>query len=97
MRELDQNFDVWRLKRPQGLGTINATVPFSNNNGQIASQWAMDGHGIILCSIWDVDARLKNGRLVRMLPKYLQDADVSAIYPLRLTEFHGGTGVRSVS
>jgi LysR family transcriptional activator of dmlA len=58
----------------------------SCNNGEIIRRWAMDGHGIILRSMWDVGSDLKKGRLVRVLPGYQQQADVCAVYPLKLTE-----------
>jgi LysR family transcriptional activator of dmlA len=44
----------------------------------------VDGHGIILRSIWDVADSLKRGRLVRVLPQYFQEADLCAVYPLQL-------------
>jgi LysR family transcriptional activator of dmlA len=54
--------------------------------GEVAHQWALDGHGIILRSTWDVQEKLDEGLLVRVLPEYQQDAPISAVYPLRLTE-----------
>jgi LysR family transcriptional activator of dmlA len=86
MRERDQSYGVWRLKGPKGLETVRVTGPLSSNNGEIAHQWALEGHGIILRSIWDVGACIREGRLIRVLPKYQQEADISAVYPLRLTE-----------
>jgi LysR family transcriptional activator of dmlA len=77
---------VWRLAGPGGLETVKVSGPLSANNGEIVYQWALDGHGIILRSTWDVSASLKTGRLVRVLPEYYQDADVCAVYPSRLTE-----------
>jgi len=86
MRERDQSFGVWRLKGPKGLETVRVTGSLSCNNGEISHQWAIDGHGIILRSIWDVGKSINEGRLVRVLPKYLEEANVSAVYPSRLTE-----------
>jgi LysR family transcriptional activator of dmlA len=86
IRERDQSFGVWKLKGPKGMETVHVTGPLSCNNGEIIQQWGVDGHGIILRSIWDVDDCLREGRLVRVLPEYQQDANISAVYPLRLTE-----------
>jgi len=86
MRERDQSFGVWRLKGPQGMETVRVTGTLSCNNGEISHQWAIDGHGIILRSIWDVGKSIKEGYLVRVLPKYLEEANISAVYPLRLAE-----------
>jgi LysR family transcriptional activator of dmlA len=85
-RERDLAFGVWRLKGPNGIETVKVSGPLSANNGEIVRQWAVDGHGIILRSIWDVGSNLRTGHLVRILPEYQQEADVSVVYPLRLTE-----------
>jgi LysR family transcriptional activator of dmlA len=77
---------VWRLAGPGGTETVKVSGPLSANNGEIVYQWALDGHGIFLRSTWDVNASLKTGRLVRVLPEYYQDADLCAVYPIRLTE-----------
>jgi LysR family transcriptional activator of dmlA len=63
---------------------VRVTGPLSTNNGELVHQWAIDGHGIILRSIWDVGPSLAAGRLARVLPEYSQQADVWAIYPARL-------------
>ena len=85
-RERDLPMGVWRLTGPGGLKTVKVSGPLSANNGEIVHQWALDGHGIILRSTWDVSASLKTGRLVRVLPEYYQDAEVCAVYPSRLAE-----------
>ncbi|KAA0893501.1 LysR family transcriptional regulator [Oryzomonas rubra] len=86
IRERDQSFGVWRLKGPQGVETVHVSGPLSCNNGEITQQWALDGHGIMLRSTWDVDSYLREGLLVRVLPDYQQEAHIAAVYPLRLTE-----------
>jgi len=37
------------------------------NDGAIAVNWALDGHGILLRAEWDVARHLRNGRLVEVL------------------------------
>jgi LysR family transcriptional activator of dmlA len=86
MRERDQSFGVWRLKGPEGMETVRVTGSLSCNNGEISHQWAVDGHGIILRSMWDVRKSIKEGRLARVLPNYVEEADISAVYPVRLKE-----------
>jgi len=73
------------LVGPSGLETVKVNGPLSSNNGEIVLQWGLDGHGIFLRSTWDVGSNLKDGSLVRVLPEYQQEADVCAVYPLRLT------------
>jgi LysR family transcriptional activator of dmlA len=86
MRERDQSYGIWRLKGPKGPEIARVTGSLECNNGEIAHQWALDGHGIVLRSIWDVGGCIQEGRFIRVLPKYLEEADISAVYPLRLTE-----------
>jgi LysR family transcriptional activator of dmlA len=84
IRERDQDVGRWKLSGPQGVETVRVGGPLATNNGELVHQWGIDGHGIILRSIWDVGPSLANGRLVRVLPEYSQEADVWAIYPTRL-------------
>lgn len=85
IRERDQEFGRWKLEGPTGAETVRISGPLSANNGEIAHRWAMDGHGIILRSMWDVGPSLKCGDLRRVLPEYQQDANVWAVYPSRLS------------
>jgi LysR family transcriptional regulator, transcriptional activator for dmlA len=50
----------------------------------MAVQWAVDGRGIVLRSLWDVGAHLRAGRLAQVLPDWRQEANVWAVYPTRL-------------
>ncbi len=86
VRTRDQGFGVWKLDGPRGVETIRVSGPLSCSNGEIGTQWALDGHGITLRSTWDVGEKLSEGSLVRVLPEYQQDAPISAVYPIRLTE-----------
>ena len=84
IRERNQSFGIWRMMGPKGAETVKVTGGLASNHGEIIHQWAADGHGIILRSIWDVAASLKDGSLVRVLPDYFQEADLCAVYPLQL-------------
>jgi LysR family transcriptional regulator, transcriptional activator for dmlA len=85
IRERDQDFGRWKLQGPGGAETVRVNGPLSANNGEIVRQWAIDGHGIILRSVWDVGPSLASGALARVLPQYEQQADVWAVYPSRLS------------
>lgn len=86
IRERHGDFGRWTLQGPQGEATVKVGGPLSATNGEVVHQWALDGHGIILRSAWDVGPALARGELVRVLPAYEQPADVWAIYPSRLSE-----------
>lgn len=85
IRERDQDGRRWKLQGPHGLETVKVDGPLSANNGEIVHQWALDGHGIILRSAWDVESSLAQGKLVRILPAYQQPADVWAVTTSRLS------------
>ncbi len=85
IRERDQDFGRWELEGPEGGVAIKVSGPLSANNGEIVRQWAIDGHGIILRSTWDVSREIEAGLLVPVLPAYYQQADVWAVYPSRLS------------
>jgi len=85
IRERNEDFGRWILQGPRGPETVKVGGPLSASNGEVVHGWALDGHGIILRSVWDVGPSLDRGDLVRVLPGYEQPADVWAIYPSRLS------------
>jgi LysR family transcriptional activator of dmlA len=85
IRERNEDFGRWILQGPRGPETVKVSGPLSASNGEVVHGWALDGHGIILRSVWDVGPSIHRGELVRVLPGYEQPADVWAIYPSRLS------------
>ncbi|GGH49882.1 LysR family transcriptional regulator [Comamonas phosphati] len=84
IKERDHPFGVWKLRAGAEERTVKVTGPLSANNGEMAAQWAADGHGIVLRSIWDVADDLQSGRLVQVLAPWRQEANIWAVYPGRL-------------
>ena len=84
IKERDHPFGVWKLRAGAEERTVKVTGPLSANHGEIVVQWAVDGHGIVLRSVWDVAALLQAGQLVQVLPQWRQEANVWAVYPTRL-------------
>jgi LysR family transcriptional activator of dmlA len=84
IKERDQAFGVWRLRAGAAEQAVKVTGPLSANNGEMVVQWAVDGRGIALRSLWDVGGHLQAGRLVQVLPEWRQEANVWAVYPTRL-------------
>jgi len=85
IKERDHPFGIWRLKNHSAEQTVKVTGPLSSNNGEIVLQWAVDGRGIVLRSLWDAGPLVRAGRLVQILPEYTQEANVWAVYPARLS------------
>ncbi len=87
IKERDHPFGVWRLQGPGGASaTAKVTGPLSTNHGEVGVQWALDGRGIVLRSVWDVGDALRDGRLQQVLPGWHQAASVWAVTPQRLAE-----------
>jgi DNA-binding transcriptional LysR family regulator len=56
----------------------------SSNDGDVVLGWALDGHGILLRSEWDLAKYLETGRLQRVLKDYkVASADLFVYYPSR--------------
>ncbi|MGY2490809.1 LysR family transcriptional regulator [Cupriavidus sp. CP313] len=83
LRERDQAFGVWRLQGPDRWETVKVTGPMASNHSDVTHQWALEGFGIIMASVWDVAARVRAGELVRVLPDWQQPADIWAVTSAR--------------
>ena len=84
IRERDHPFGVWKLSCGARDVSVRVRGPISTNHGEIAVEWAVNGMGIILRSMWDVQEQLRSGKLVQILPKYRQEANIWAVFPARL-------------
>lgn len=85
IREGNGPFGTWTLCAGKQCRNIKVDARLATNHGEVAVDWALDGHGILLRSLWDTAADLRAGRLVRILPDWLgSPADIYALYPQRL-------------
>lgn len=88
IRQGEEAYGVWRLASGRGRNASTEAVKtrgnLATNDGEIAVNWALDGHGILMRAEWDIERYLRNGRLVQVLPQYFTpDADIYAVYPQR--------------
>jgi DNA-binding transcriptional LysR family regulator len=88
IRQGEEAYGVWRLSNGRGrsvnIEAVKTRGNLTTNDGEIAVNWALDGHGILMRAEWDIERYLKKGRLVQVLPQYFTpDADIHAIYPQR--------------
>ncbi|RZL90533.1 MAG: LysR family transcriptional regulator [Variovorax sp.] len=88
IRQGEEAYGVWRLSSGRGRHAVTQAVRtrgnLATNDGEIAVNWALDGHGILLRAEWDIARYLRNGRLVQVLSQYdTPDADIHAVYPQR--------------
>ena len=79
---------LWRLSKGQGKSATTHAVKtrgtLTTNDGEIAVNWTLEGHGILMRAEWDIARYLRSGRLVQVLrPYHTPDADIYAVYPPR--------------
>jgi LysR family transcriptional activator of dmlA len=84
IRENEAAFNNWQLSDGREQTLVKVRGPLSTNHGEIAVDWALAGHGIILRSEWDIAPYLRSGQLVRVLAPWAGTAaDIHAVYPQR--------------
>ncbi len=84
IRENNAAYNHWRLSDGRQQVSVKVRGPMSSNHGEVAVDWAVAGHGIVLRSQWDVAPLMRSGQLVPVLPAWSDpSADIHAIYPQR--------------
>ena len=84
IRQGEQAYGLWRLTSGKRTQAIKVRGNLSTSDGEIAVNWALDGHGILLRAEWDIARYLRSGRLVTVLDQYhTPPADIYAVYPQR--------------
>ena len=90
IRQGDEAYGLWRFTTAKGKAKEQQTESvkirgnLTTNDGGVALNWALDGHGVLLRAQWDVEKYVQSGKLVQLLPHYNSpDADIYAIYAER--------------
>jgi DNA-binding transcriptional LysR family regulator len=84
IRQGDEAYGTWHLTAGSKTETVKVRGNLSTNDGEIAVNWALAGHGLLMRAEWDVAKYLRSGRLVQVLDNYqTPPADIYAIYPQR--------------
>ena len=81
-----RSFDTWTLHKSDSKTPEQVRVrgPLSSNSGELVRDWCLDGRGIMLRSLWDIEPWLASGQLVRVLEDYaMPDADIHWLAPYR--------------
>lgn len=72
----------WTLLTAEGLRKFEVGGPYDSDDGDVLTQWALEGRGIINKPLFEVKAYLKEGKLVEILkdspPASVQ---LAALYP----------------
>lgn len=81
-RQNDDAYGIWRFLHHDHTEVVKVHGMLSSNDGDIVLGWALDGHGILIRSEWDLAKYLDSGRLKIVLPEFtLPDADLFVYYP----------------
>ena len=56
----------WALQMPEGVRRFAISGPFESDDGDVLTQWALDGHGIVLKPRFEVQPHLDSGALVEV-------------------------------
>lgn len=84
IRESDETFGSWHLRQGGKLETVKVRGPLSCNDGETALAWALDGHGVLMRSEWELAPLLREGRLRPVLADWaLPPADIYVVFPTR--------------
>jgi DNA-binding transcriptional LysR family regulator len=54
----------WALRTPMGVHKFDISGPFESDDGDVLTEWALAGHGIVLKPVFEVAEHLRNGALV---------------------------------
>ncbi|WP_275545281.1 MULTISPECIES: LysR family transcriptional regulator [unclassified Pseudomonas] len=85
LRQNDAAFGIWRLSRGKQSESVKVRGNLSTNDGEVALNWALEGHGILMRAEWNLASHLSSGRLVEVLSDYeTPPADIYAVYLERL-------------
>ncbi|MBL0480886.1 MULTISPECIES: LysR family transcriptional regulator [Aeromonas] len=80
----------WDFSEDGKLFTMDLNCKKLSNSGFLIRHWCLQGKGICLKSIWDVDDDIRNGRLVEILSAYRQPTNsLQLVYP-----FYGRMPIR---
>ena len=84
IRQGDEAYGTWRLSLGKRMETVKVRGNLSTNDGEIAVNWALAGHGIVMRAEWDIARYLRSGRLKQVLENYrTPSADIHAVYSQR--------------
>ncbi|WP_404343825.1 LysR family transcriptional regulator [Pseudoalteromonas mariniglutinosa] len=82
LQENNDDVTLWKFthKKTGALKSIRIAAALTCNLGSVVKEWAINGHGIIQRSQWNVVNELKNNKLQVILPEYaLPTADIVAL------------------
>lgn len=94
IRQGDEAHGVWRLSsgrnHKQRTESVKVRGNLLTNDGEIAVNWALAGHGILMRAEWAIARHLRSGRLVPVLSQFTTPT------PTSLRSIHSNSNIRLV-
>jgi DNA-binding transcriptional LysR family regulator len=74
----------WTLNTPEGPSTLPVSGKFDADDGDVLTEWTLEGAGIMLKPYWEVADHLESGRLQVVLPDHPPEpVSLVMLYPHR--------------
>jgi DNA-binding transcriptional LysR family regulator len=84
LRQNETAYGLWRFSKGKQTETVKVRGTLSSNDGEVALNWVLAGHGLMLRAEWDIAKYVRTGRLVVLLEDYATEpADIFAVYSER--------------
>jgi LysR family transcriptional activator of dmlA len=81
VRRDDTAYGIWSFVRGETVENVRVRGRMICNDGEVALNWALDGHGIMMRSGWDIARFVRSGQLRVVLADYaLPGRDVFAVF-----------------
>jgi len=85
IRQGVEGYGIWHLTSGQRMETVKVRGDLSTNDGGVAVNWALEGHGLLMRAEWDIAKYLQSGRLRQVLPNWeTPPADIYAVFPYQV-------------
>ncbi|MGI4984127.1 MAG: LysR family transcriptional regulator [Janthinobacterium lividum] len=85
-------FDRWRLLKDGAPVEVPVSGTLSTASGEVLHDWALQGRGLALKALWDIEADLRSGALVECLREYR--CDEIALYAVFASRRHLAPRIR---
>lgn len=94
LRENEGDYALWRFGADNDESAIRVGGNLSSNDGDVITRWCVEGHGLIMRSIWHVGPLIRDGRLTQVFADIpTPSADIHA---LNLATAHAPRRIRAL-
>lgn len=81
IRETDIDYAIWRFGADADETAVKVPGALISNDGDVATQWCIDGYGLLMRSLWRIEPMLRDGSLIQVLSDVpTPSASIYAVY-----------------